>query len=197
MRASETADDPARRDRQAARAQRRLRARQQPGPLAFRTLARPSWVALDEHGDPILADGELRLVDQRTVAPVPGREDPAYLAVLRDAHLLKGLWAPLHTDGRATMAHGDDRDPQHDRRRARPGPYPAPQHRTRPQPEDLELARRAALTVRDAQHVDVNLRDRLLEQLRADDARRQDSDRDAFWRGIHANNDTPPGQPGP
>jgi hypothetical protein len=193
MRASQTADDPARRDRQAARAKRRLRARQQPGPLAFRTLAWPSWVALDQYGDPILSDGELTLVDQQGVAPAPGREDPCYLAVLRDAHLLKGLWAPLHTDGRATMAHGDDRDPEHDRRRARPGPYPAPQHRARPEPEDLELARRAAITVRDAQHVDASLRDRLLKQLRADDARRQDSDRDAFWQRIHV---SPPSQPG-
>ncbi|HEX8158039.1 MAG TPA: hypothetical protein VF526_11700 [Solirubrobacteraceae bacterium] len=193
MRASETADDPARRDRQAARAKRRLRARQQPGPLAFRTLAWPSWVALDEHGAPILTDGELRLVAQHGVAPAPGREDPAYLAVLRDAHLLTGLWAPLHTDGRATMAHGDDRDPHHDRRRARPGPYPAPQHRARPEPEDLELARRAAITVRDAQHVDADLRDRLLRQLRADDTRRQDSDRETFWQHIHA---SPPSQPG-
>jgi hypothetical protein len=197
MRASETADDPARRDHQAARAQRRRSAPATPGPLAFRTMAWPSWVALDEHGDPILADGELQLADRPGLAPAPGREDPSYLAVLRDAHLLRGLWPPLHTDGRATMAHGDDRDPQLDRRRARPGPYPAPQHRTRPQPDDLELARRAAISLRDAQRVDVNVRDRLLEQLRADDARRHNSDRDAFWQRIHANSDTPPDQPGP
>ncbi|HEX8156353.1 MAG TPA: hypothetical protein VF526_03105, partial [Solirubrobacteraceae bacterium] len=86
----------------------------------------------------------------------------------------------------------DDRDPEHDRRRARPGPYPAPQHRTAPQPEDLELARRAAITIRDAQHVNANLRDRLLKQLRADDTRRQDSDRDTFWQHIPASSDTPP-----
>jgi hypothetical protein len=195
MRASATADDPARREQQAARLRRRLAAHKvdsanagTPG-VVFRTGPGgwPAWVALDDAGEPLLVDGELQLTERAGILGVPGREDQPYLQTLRDAHLLKGLWPPIDVDGRATMAQGDDRDLQDGRRRARPGPYPPPTDRHgRPEPEDLELARRAAISLRDAQRVNVEVRDRLLAQHHADDAQRHTDKRQALWQRIDA-----------
>lgn len=55
----------------------------------------------------------------------PSRDHPLYPAVLRDAHLLAGLWPPLDADGRAHMAnHNSRHDLQRDERCALAGPYP-------------------------------------------------------------------------
>jgi hypothetical protein len=188
MRASATADDPARREHQAARARRRRGPGQAPGALVFRCSVWPLWVALDDHGNPILVNGELQLVDQLPgIVPAPDRDDPWYVQTLRDAHLLAGLWPPLKADGRATMALGDDHNPEREQRRARPGPYEPPaDHRVRPEPEDLELARLAGISLRAAQCVDVDTRDRLLKQLRAERIREHSSERAELWERIHA-----------
>jgi hypothetical protein len=81
-----------------------------------------------------------------------------YVQMLRDARLLAGLWPPLRADGRATMALDDDRDPEHGRQ-ARPGPYlPPDDRRARADPADLELARRAAISLQEAKRVDADAR---------------------------------------
>jgi hypothetical protein len=84
------------------------------------------------------------------------------------------------------MAQFDDRGSDGLRaRRAIVGPYALPEHwRTKPDAEDLELARLApAMGLRRVQRLDVDLRDQLLDELRAraraDAAERADIERSA------------------
>ena len=208
MRASNTVNDADRLARRATRLRRRIDTPGPAGPIAFRTPGRrwPAWVALDEHGDPQIVAGEL-VVRPESQAP-PGYEDqpwaaPApsswrYLETLRDAYLLRGLWPPLEADGRSTMAAWDDRgDAALDARRAVPGPYATPETwRDRPEPEDLELARLApAMSLRRVQRLDVDVRDRLLTELRRrhrdDQAAATEAQRGRLTRRpLHTDDDT-------
>jgi hypothetical protein len=184
MRASATASDPQRLVRKAQRAHRRRAAQPDTLRLHFRIPrpaqnAWPAWVALDASGAPLLVDGELVIRDAFKSRPgserqpwvAPPRSAAEYLDTLRDAHLLRGLWPPIETDGRSAMAYLDERydDAHPGRRRALPGPYALPHGwRERPEPEDLELARLApAMTLRRVQRLDVDMRDKLLGELRA------------------------------
>ena len=182
MRAAATANAADRRDRQAARARRRVfPPAPAPGQLVFRRASTdapwPAWVALDAAGDPIIVDGELQFAEDAGGIR-PQRSDPWYRDTLRDAYLLAGLWPPLGTDGRAAMAadqeayvdeHGDDK------RRARPGPYALPPERRGDDvdPATREFAQRSGISLSEALRVDPDRRDELLEQLRARDARRE------------------------
>lgn len=105
-----------------------------------------------------------------------------YRDTLRDAFLLGGLWPPIETDGRSRMSQFDDRGEDGlQARRAVPGPYALPEHwRTTPDVADLELARRApAMGLRRVRRLDVDVRDRLLDELRLDELRRRDRDEQA------------------
>ncbi|MDQ1446917.1 MAG: hypothetical protein QOI20_3381, partial [Acidimicrobiaceae bacterium] len=177
MRANATVNDTQRRDRAAARARRRHPGAQ--GPIGFRIAAWPQWVALDQHGDPLLHEGELVLVIKAGIHSAPDRHDPHYQQILRDAQLLAGLWP--HTDGRTTMATDHDYDHQTARRHARPGPYPPPQNRpARPEPADVHLAQLTALPLHTVQHLDTDKRDELLKHYRAERAQQRTTERDAL-----------------
>jgi len=207
MRASNSVNDADRLARRATRLRRRLDAPAPDGPIAFRIPGRrwPAWVTLDEHGDPRIVAGEL--VIRPESKPPPGYEDQPwaapppsswrYLETLRDAYLLRGLWPPLQADGRSTMAAGDDRgDAGLDTPRALPGPYLTPDTwRDRPEPEDLELARLApAMSLRRVQRLDVDVRDRLLAELRRryrdDQAEATEAQRDRLARRPPRTDDT-------
>jgi len=191
MRASATTDGA---DRHAGRAKRAQR-RRSPAPAAGLQLhyrvprpaasVWPPWVAVDATGNPLLVDGDLVVRDAFRSRPgyehqpwvAPPRSSEAYRATLRDAFLLCGLWPPIETDRRSRMSQFDDRgDDGLQARRAVPGPYLLPEHwRTTPDVADLELARRApAMGLRRVQRLDVDVRDRLLDELR-----RRDRDEEA------------------
>jgi len=180
MRAADTADDARRRDRAAARARHRRRA-SAPGPIAFRTSSWPSWVALDDHGDPLLEDGELVVIARDGIQAAPDRDDPRYLMVLRDAQLLVGLWPSVEADGRSAMALNGDQDLESGLRRARPGPYPPPdgEHERR-QLADLRLAQLAAVPLRIVQHLSTEMRDELLKHHHAKRAEQRAAEHDAL-----------------
>jgi len=191
MRASDTVDDADRLTRRARRAQRRALPQDERWPpskdelrLRYRIPqathnAWPPWVDLDAAGAPLLTpDGEVVVRDafkrrpgyERQPWVAPKRSSDEYRDVLRDIYLLRGLWPPIDVDGRSQMAHCDDRGEDHlGQRRALPGPYALPEHwRTTPEPADLELARLApAMGLRRVQRLDVDVRDELLDELRA------------------------------
>jgi hypothetical protein len=174
MRAADTADDPRRRDRAAARARRRRTGA--PGPIAFRLAPWPSWVALGADGDPLLEDGELVIAAREGIHAAPDRDDPSYLQTLRDAQLLAGLWPRAQADGRTTMAARQDYDVQTARRRARPGPYAPPtDRRARLQFADVRLAQLTGLPLQTIQRLTPERRDELLD----DHERRRAEQRDA------------------
>jgi hypothetical protein len=185
MRGCATAADPRRLQHMADRARRRqLPSSQLALRFAWRTTAAPRWpwwVALDDHGDPLLVDGDLVIRDE--FAPPPGyehqpwvaphRTDPSYLEVLRTAHLLADLWPPVHTDGRAIVASRSGHDSSGERRRARPeGPRPPADGRTHADPADLELAQHTGMPLRDAHRIDIDLRDTVLAARRAEQRER-------------------------
>jgi hypothetical protein len=158
-----------------------------------RSAAMAALVALNDHGDPLLVDGELVIRDE--FAPLPGyehqpwvaphRTDPSYLDVLRNAHLLAGLWPPLHTDGRAIVASRSDHDVSDERRRARPrGPRPPADRRAHADPADLELAQHTGMPLRDAQRIDVDLRDSVLAARRAEQRERDARARQELWARL-------------
>lgn len=187
MRASATTNDPARRKQQLKRARGRRDRRALPAPqtpLSFRTQPTgpwPFWVALDESGEPIVIHDQLQL-DSIYGSFAPTRSDPEYAITLRDAQLLSG-WRPL--DGRAQMADSDASHGGLQRRRARPGPYHVqPGTRGPRNPEDVELARLAAITLQDAKRLPVTERDRILEQLRAGRSLRDARDRAQWWERL-------------
>lgn len=187
MRASATTNDPTRRKQQVkrARARRERRSTVAPEtPFAFRTrpvTPWPLWLALDAAGDPVLADGEL-VLDSIYGSFAPKRSDPEYRRTQRDAQLLGG-WQPL--DGRAQMAASDASSNGLKRRRARPGPYQLPLAIRGPRdPEDVELARLAAIDLPQARRIPVADRDRLLEQLRSGRSVRDARDRAAWWQRL-------------
>ena len=191
MRASDTVDDAERLARRARRARQRVSApaAAPTTPFTFRTPAPggrwPRWLALDANGEPLLTrDGEL-VARRDAQAPAgyehqpwvaPPRGSALYLEAQRDVFLLRGLWPPLEADGRSKMAAGDERsyDGSAAQRRAIAGPYALPEAwRERPDPEDLELAQLApAMWLQRVQRLDVDVRDRLLRELRA---RRRDA----------------------
>jgi len=188
MRASASADDATRRDRQAVRARRR-RHPDQPGlRFAFRTSRWPAWVALDDRGDPVLENHDLVVIHNSLgIVSAPDRNDPEYKQTLRDACLLAGLWPPIESDGRATMALGDDREYEQPHRRARPGPYPPPDdRRASPEADDLELARRADIPLHAAKRVSPDVRDQMLEELRAEQREQHAVERIALWNRLAA-----------
>ena len=184
MRASATTSDPARHRQQMKRAQaRRERRASVPGELAFSFRTRPPgpwpfWVALDPAtGDPLLVEGEL-VLDSIYGSFAPKRTDPEYTLTRRDAQLLGG-WQPF--DGRAQMADTDASSGGLTRRRAHAGPYQLALGIRGPRdPEDVELARLADLTLQDAKRIPLADRDRILQQLRAGRTLRDARDR-AHW----------------
>jgi len=188
MRAAATADDEQRRDNAAARARRRRGERPDGGgPLfAFRASPWPPWVALDDNGDPLLGGDELALVVQPGLA-APDRTDPLYLATLRDAQLLAGLWPRASADGRTAMAHNaSDYDLNDARHRARPGPYyyPPTDRRGDNEAADQRLAQLAAMPLRSIQHLSPQLRHELLEHHTSKQTARRSAERQALADGL-------------
>jgi hypothetical protein len=197
MRGCATVAGPRRLQHMADRARRRQLTAPEPAlRFAWRTTAAPRWprwVVLDDHGDPLLVDGEL--VIRAEFAPLPGyehqpwvapqRTDPSYLEVLRTAHLLAGLWPPVHTDGRAIVASRSDHDSSGERRPARPeGPRPPADRRADADPADLELAQHAGMPLCDAQRMDVDLRDSVLAARHAEQRERDARSRQALWARL-------------
>jgi hypothetical protein len=197
MRGCATAADPRRLQHMADRARRRQLPSSEPAlRFAWRTTAAPRWprwVALDDHGDPLLVNGELVTRDEFVPRPgyehqpwvAPRRTDPCYLEVLRTAHLLAGLWPPVHTDGRAIVASRSDHDPSDERPRARPeGPPPPADRRAHADPADLELTQHTGIALRDAQRIDIDLRDSILAARRAEQRERDAQAREALWARL-------------
>lgn len=197
MRGCATAADSGRLQHIADRARRRQLPSSGPAlRFAWRTPAAPRWprwVALDDHGDPLLVDGELVIRDE--FAPLPGyehqpwvappRTDASYLEVLRTAHLLAGLWPPVHTDGRAIVASRSDYDLSGECRRARPeGPRPPAARHAHADPADLELAQHTGMPLRDVQRINVDLRDSVLAARRAEQRERDAQSRQALWARL-------------
>jgi hypothetical protein len=187
MRASATTNDPARRKQQIKRARGRRERRFSVAPetpFTFRTRPAapwPLWVALDAAGDPILVDGEL-VLDSIYGSFAPKRADPEYTLTLRDAQLLSG-WQPL--DGRAQMADSDASRGGLTRRRAQPGPYQLALAIRGPRdPEDVELARLAAITLQEAKRIPLADRARILQQLRNGRSLRDARDRAQWWQRL-------------
>jgi hypothetical protein len=189
MRASATAYDHEHRKQQIKRARARRTRRASPAPeTPFSFRARPIrpwpfWVALSDRGEPIVTHGQLQL-DSIYGSFAPPRSDPEYAITLRDAQLLSG-WHP--DDGRAQMARDDASHGGLHRRRARPGPYYVdvdPGMRGPRDPDDVELARLAAITLQDAKRLPAAERDRILEQLRAGRALRDERDRAQWWERL-------------
>ena len=115
----------------------------------------------------------------------PQRTDSSYLEVLRTAHLVAGMWLPVHTDGRAIVAGRSDHDLSNERRRARPGgPPPPADRRAHADPADLELARHTGIPLRDAQRLDVDLRDSILATLRAEQRERDVLTHRSLWARL-------------
>ena len=174
MHAIAAADDPDRLAKMVARARRR---RQPPAPtrLQFRTArpasAWPHWVALDEHGAPVLTEDGLELLD---VAGAPERSDERYRDTLRDAYLVAGLWPPPEVDGVTALAlNAGAYDLELGERHARPAPHPRPvSGRDAADPADVELARLTGIDLRAARRLDVDERDRRLHNARRDHAER-------------------------
>lgn len=183
MRAAATADDAGRRDRAAARARRRRTGSSEA--FAFRISAWPSWVVLDDNGDPLLEGDELVLVAKAGIQAAPDREDLRYLQTLRDAQLFAGLWPRPEADGRSTMAADQDYDYEAARRRARPGPYAPPtDRRARLEFADMRLAQIAAMPLRTVQRLSTETRDKLLEHYRAQRAEQRAAERDVLWARL-------------
>jgi hypothetical protein len=181
MRAADTADDTRRRDHAAVRARRRHKRASTPNPLAFRLSAWPSWVALDDNGDPLLDGGDLVVVAAAGLQAAPDHDDLWYLQTLRDAQLLAGLWPRPDADGRTAMAAGQDYDVETARRRARPGPYSPPSdRRARSEFADIRLAQIAAMPLHIVQRLSSDTRDKLLEHYRVDRAGQRTAERDAL-----------------
>ena len=183
MRASATTADPTRLKHQIKRARSRREGLSTVTPEMEQSGATwlaapwPFWVALDDAGEPILDNGEL-VLDSIYASFAPKRTDREYVLTLRDAQLLGG-WQPL--DGRAQMAGSDASRGGLTRRRARPGPYQLELGIRGPRdPEDLELARLADITLQDAKRIPLADRDRILQQLRAGRTLRDARDR-AHW----------------
>jgi hypothetical protein len=194
IRASATTNDPAHRTQQIKRARGRRERRSTPAvktPLSFRTQPTrpwPLWAAVDDSGEPIVIDGELQL-DSIYGSFAPKRSDPEYAITLRDAQLLSG-WQPL--DGRAQMAASDASHGGLQQRRAHPGPYHVqPNTRGPRDPDDVELARLAAISLQDAKRLPVKERDRILEQLRAGRSLRDARDRAQWWQRLDDATPTP------
>ena len=168
MRAVCTDGDQARVQRAVRLAHQRRDPAPPSSPIAFRlTPSRwPRWARLDDAGQPLLVDGELVVDD----GWAPARNSDEYRTVLRDAYLLTNGWLPGHVDGRAAMADNTARLTHARRGHATPGPYLAPQRRPTVERDVLELAKRAGLTLEQAQRVQPEVRAGLLAQLRRRDA---------------------------
>ena len=179
MRAAATAHDTHRRDGAAKRARRRQTRPGETLMFAFRRSPWPCWVALDDEGDPLLADGELVLIERSGILAAPDREDPWYLQTLRDAQLLAGLWPHAKLDGRTTMAQSaSDYDLDDARRRARPGPYGPPlDRRTTAQLADLRLSQLAGMPLPAVTRLTTERRDQLLEHYALEQATRRTAER--------------------
>ncbi|MDP8908355.1 MAG: hypothetical protein M3N47_04395, partial [Chloroflexota bacterium] len=155
------------------RASRLARERRAPAaptsPIAFRIPGArwPRWVKRDEHGQPLIVNGELQL--HGGWAP-PANSDE-YRIVLRDAYLLsRGHLAP-HIDGRAEMAINTERLTAGRTGAAAAGPYPdGPDRRDRVDRDVLELARRSNISLADAHRISPDVRSDVLAQLRRRDA---------------------------
>jgi AraC-like DNA-binding protein len=181
MRAAATADDAGHRERAAARARRRRMRKGSSDAFAFRISAWPSWVALDDNGDPLLEGDELVLVAKAGIQAAPDRDDLRYLQTLRDAQLLAGLWPRPEADGRSTMAADQDYDYEAAHRRARPGPYAPPtDRRARLEFADMRLAQIAAMSLRTVQRLSTETRDKLLKHYRVERAEQRTAERDAL-----------------
>jgi hypothetical protein len=181
IRAADTADDTRCRDRAAVRARRRRQRASTPDPLGFRLSAWPSWVALDDNGDPLLDGDDLVVVAAAGLQATPDHDDPWYLQTLRDAQLLAGLWPRPDADGRTAMAAGQYYDVQTARRRARPGPYAPPEdRRARTQLADHRLVQLADLPIGIVQRLSVDCRDELLEYYSTRRAEQRVAEREAL-----------------
>ena len=184
MRAIATARDDDRLARLARRAAARHPSEAPPGSWP-RLGPWPRWVALDEDGDPVLVDGQLQIAAGVREWAAPKRDSDTYLEALRDAHLLAGLWPPIAVDGRFAMSRrnylGVDRPV-----RAEVGPYPAPADRPeRPNPVAVEYARRAGISLRDAQRLNPDMLNDALRQLRAQQEQRDAARRVELWEAVY------------
>lgn len=176
MRAVRTDREPARLQR-ASRLARDRRSPTSPAaagsPITFRIPRPPwpSWVALDDHGAPLIVDGEL--VPREVVgvcAPPPANSDE-YRVILRDAYLLNRGHFASHADGRTQMSVNSERLTGGHTGRAAAGPYPDDrERRDRVDRDVLELARRGAMSVTDARRVSPDVRAAVLADVRRRDA---------------------------
>jgi hypothetical protein len=182
MHAITVADDPKRLAAMIARARRR-RQPSAPTRLQFRTgrpqSPWPHWVALDEHGAPILTDQGLELLD---VPGTPDRTDERYRDTLRDAYLVAGMWPPPEADGVTALAlNGATAAALADERRAQPGPYAPPDGADEiADTADVELASLTGMQLRATQRLDLDERDRRLHNARREQAERAREDQQAL-----------------
>ena len=177
MRAVRTGRDPARLQRASRLASdRRSPAAPVPG-MTTRITFRiprppwPPWVELGDQGAPLIVDGELVLRDVVGACAPPAVNSDEYRIILRDAYLLNRGRFASHVDGRTQMSVNSERVTGGHTGRAAAGPYPDDrERRDRVDRDVLELARRTAMSVADAQRVTPDVRASVLADVRRCDA---------------------------
>lgn len=185
MRAVHSSTDPQRMQRSIRLARARHAADEPRTPLIFRLPGPrwPRWVKLTPTGTPLIIDGELQI--HADWAPTASSD--TYRSVARDAHLLDQGWLPLDLDGRAAMrTNASTYDPATGTHQATPGPYPAPEQRSRTHTDrDVqELAQHSGLSRDQAERVAPAVREALLADIRAKNARRMRAERADLQRRL-------------
>lgn len=172
MRATAAVHDPKHQAKARARAARRQDQRAAPpaGRISFRLdQPWPTWIKLDDHGDPLFVDGVLQL-DEDWAPPAWNAQRRLWI---RDAHLLTGRPLDVRTDGRLQMDY---------RERIDPFDVSVWEQRRRDAitPELLHFVNRTKIALDTAREIPADRRAEILEDLERARTARRDHDRDQF-----------------